>query len=63
MIFPYIVNLDGVYYPAGTDVPCEGAKSVADDPTPLRDEEITFETNAVSTDAPSKRGRRKVGKR
>lgn len=38
MVFPYLVLHDGVYYPAGTDVPVEGkpsskAEKVKEEPT------------------------------
>lgn len=34
MVFPYLVKHDGVYYPAGTDVPIEETKSGGGNKTP-----------------------------
>lgn len=34
MVFPYLVKHDGVYYPAGTDVPIEETKSGGGNETP-----------------------------
>ena len=34
MVFPYLVKHDGVYYPAGTDVPIEETKHGGGDKTP-----------------------------
>lgn len=34
MVFPYLVKHNGVYYPAGTDVPIEETKSGGGEKTP-----------------------------
>ena len=59
MIYDHIVKSNGVYYPAGTEVP-DTAEPLPFSDTSPNDSEITLETEAVAeTSTTSRRGRPK----